>query len=70
MLSNKSAQLQIAIQHENAHFLQIKKMGLLNFYSKILSEYFKYGFHKSYVTPGTLENWAEMYAADRLGLIY
>ena len=69
-MSNKSVQLQIAIQHENAHFLQIQKMGLLNFYSKILSEYFKYGFHKSYVTPGTLENWTEMYAADRLGLIY
>ena len=52
------------IQHETAHFLQIQKLGLVNFYLRVLREYFKYGFYDSYKTPGTLEYNAEMYARD------
>lgn len=43
---------------------------MLNFYSRILREYYKYGFHNSYKIPGTLEFRADSYATDILGYGY
>ena len=41
-------------------------MEMLNFYSRILREYYKYGFHNSNKILGTLKFRADSYATDIL----
>ena len=39
------------------------------FYSRIISEYIKYGYGKSYGQPGTLEYNAEIYGTNTLKIL-
>ena len=56
--------------HETGHFVQQREMGFANFYGRIVSEYFKYGFFNSYCTNGSLEWNADSYGYSQLGTNY
>ncbi len=47
--------------HESYHLSDIERMGWAVFYSRIIYEYLRYGFHGSYKTEGTLEDFAVKY---------
>lgn len=55
--------------HESYHLSDIERMGWAAFYSRIISEYIKYGYGKSYGQPGTLEYNAEIYGTNTLKIL-
>ncbi|MDD7304476.1 MAG: hypothetical protein SPF56_05950 [Bacteroidaceae bacterium] len=63
------------LQHEVGHRVQIREMGGIIFYTRILGEYIKHlfsdgGFYSVYNTEGTLEYLADKYSFERLGYYY
>ncbi len=54
--------------HENAHIQQENgKGGYIRFYRGTLNQYSRFGYHKSYITSGTLEWGADDYVESRTG---
>ena len=54
--------------HENYHLQDIDRLGWIRFYSTILHEYQKYGFHGSYNQEGSLEWNADKYMSIKINL--
>ena len=53
--------------HESYHYIQQRRMGFANFYSRLSGEYIKFGRQNCYCTPGTLEWNAELYQFRNVG---